>query len=219
MERKAARPATAPGADDGDVIEGLRRRDEHAFRELVDTHSKLMLHVAREYVGDSAVAEEVVQETWIAVIRNIDEFEQRSSLKTWIFRILTNTAVTRAARERRTVPMSALARDAAVARSRFLPREHPTHAGWWVSFPRVWPMADPEALVRTREIRTRLEHALAALPEQQRVVLVLRDIEGWSAEEVSTALDLSAANQRVLLHRARAKVRRELERHFGEEQR
>lgn len=221
MEREAPVRRTTPTARINEsIVERLRRRDEDAFREVVEAHSRLMFYVARAYVRDAAVAEEVVQEAWLAFVGHIDHFEERSSLKTWILRILTNKAATRAAHERKTIAAGALRdEERAVEPSRFLPEDHPTDARWWSSYPRVWPIADPEALLRSGEIRSLLEAAIAALPEQQRVVLVLRDIEGWSAEDVCAALDLSAPNQRVLLHRGRAKVRRALERYFEEESR
>src|SRR5438034_3118098 len=178
-----------------------------------------MLRVAQMYVRTRAVAEEVVQETWIGVIRGIDSFEGRSSLKTWIFRILTNTAKTRAEREARTVPLSALAPsehedEPAVDPSRFLDQQHARWPGHWASPPPRWNEL-PEEHLAGRETLDSLKSAIEALPPAQRQVIVLRDIEGWGADEVCELLNLSEANQRVLLHRARSKVRQALEEQLG----
>jgi RNA polymerase sigma-70 factor (ECF subfamily) len=162
------------------------------------------------------VAEEVVQETWLAVLQGIDRFEGRSSLKTWLFRILTNRAKTRGEREGRTVPFSALAdaaevegEEPAVDPDRFYGSEHP-NAGLWVDVPQRW--ADtPERRLLSGEVQELVADAIAALPPSQRAVISLRDVEGWSSEEVCNVLELSETNQRVLLHRARTKVRRALE--------
>jgi RNA polymerase sigma-70 factor (ECF subfamily) len=161
------------------------------------------------------VAEEVVQETWVAVLRGLDRFEGRSSLKTWIFRILANTAKTRAIREGRTIPMSALQDPAAVPEpavpgERFRGSEDPAWPGHWATPPAAWDEA-PEKRLESLETRLRIEAAIAALPAAQRAVISLRDIEGWSADEVCNALEVSETNQRVLLHRARSKVRAALE--------
>ena len=194
------------------VVEALRAGDESAFRSLVAEYGPSMLRVARMYVGSRAVAEEVVQEAWVAVLNGIGRFEGRSSLKTWIFRILTNIAKTRAQRDGRTLPFSALqdpgrVPEAAVDADRFLDPEHPRWPGHWAIKPEAWP---EEALVAA-ETRERLTEAIDALPATQRAVISLRDVEGWSSEEVRNALGLSETNQRVLLHRARSKVRAALE--------
>jgi RNA polymerase sigma-70 factor (ECF subfamily) len=198
--------------DDAAVIAALRARDERVFAELMRMYNASLLRVALIYVATRAVAEDVVQETWIGVLNGIDRFEGRSSLKTWIFRILTNIAKTRAVRDGRTLPFSALqdpgrVPEAAVDADRFLDPEHPRWPGHWVVKPVAWP---EEALVAA-ETRARLAEAIEALPATQRAVISLRDIEGWSSEEVRNALDLSETNQRVLLHRARAKVREALD--------
>jgi RNA polymerase sigma-70 factor, ECF subfamily len=163
-------------------------------------------------VPSRAVAEEVVQETWVRMLGALDRFEGRSSLKTWVFRILVNTAKTRAQRESRTIPFSALqdpgrVPEAAVEADRFLDSEHPRWPGHWA----VKPVAWPEEALLSAETRERLAEAIEALPATQRAVISLRDIEGWSSDEVRNALDLSETNQRVLLHRARSKVRAALE--------
>jgi RNA polymerase sigma-70 factor (ECF subfamily) len=164
------------------------------------------------YVSSQAAAEEVAQETWLGVLNGLSRFEGRSSLKTWIFRILTNIAKTRAVRDGRTLPFSALqdpgrVPEAAVDADRFLDSEHARWPGHWAVKPVAWP---EEALV-AGETRERLAEAIEALPATQRAVISLRDIEGWSSDEVRNALDLSETNQRVLLHRARSKVRAALE--------
>ena len=193
-------------SQDAAVVRALRDGDESAFTELVHRYQASLLRVAQMYVSNRAVAEEVVQETWLAVLKGIERFEGRSSLKTWIFRILTNTAKTRAQREGRTVPFSSLATgegppEPAVELERF------TRAGYWISPPDSWP----EERLLSAEMRSVVEHAIADLPAAQRAVISLRDVEGWSAEEVRNVLDLSETNQRVLLHRARTKVRRAID--------
>ena len=202
---------------DRDVIDALRRGDEAAFRALLDLHSRTLLRVARSYVPSHAVAEEVVQETWIAVIRGIDGFEGRSSLKTWIFTILINIASRGGGRERRSTPFSALAREEegggpSVDPDRFLPSHHDRYPNHWAVAPTRWPT--PEEGLLSGETRQVILSAIEALPPAQRTVISLRDIEGWDSDEVSEALQISAGNQRVLLHRARSKVRAALERYY-----
>ena len=166
-----------------------------------------MLRVARRYVRSSAVAEEVVQETWLGVLNGLERFEGRASLKTWIFRILTNRALSRAEREGRTIPMSSF--EPAVDPDRFRPADD-LYPGGWKTFPASWDGL-PEERLLARETLALVGEAIAALPERQHLVILMRDIEGWSAGEVCDALEISEANQRVLLHRARSKVRRVLE--------
>ena len=197
---------------DEQILEALRRGDERAFVELVERHQSLMLRVARRYVRSPSVAEEVVQETWLAVLNGLDRFEGSASLKTWIFRILTNRALSRAERERRVTPFSALVADddePAVDPGRFRPEGDP-YPGGWKTFPPSWD-ALPEERLLARETLALVAEAIAALPERQHVVILMRDIEGWDAAEVCQALEISEANQRVLLHRARSKVRSTLE--------
>jgi RNA polymerase sigma-70 factor (ECF subfamily) len=194
------------------VLEALRAGDEDAFRALVREYTPSLVRVARIYVSTQAAAEEVAQETWLGVLNGLSRFEGRSSLRTWIFRILTNIAKTRAKRDGRTLPFSALSEpgrvpEAAVDADRFLDPEHPRWPGHWALRPEAWP---EDALVAA-ETREKLAEAIEALPAAQRAVISLRDIEGWSSEEVRNALDLSETNQRVLLHRARSKVRAALE--------
>jgi RNA polymerase sigma-70 factor, ECF subfamily len=209
--------AQVAGAD-ASLLEALRAGDETAFRELVREYNPSLVRVARIYVSTQAVAEEVAQETWLGVLKGLDRFEGRSSLRTWIFRILTNIAKTRAVRDGRTLPFSALqdpgrVPEAAVDADRFLDPEHPRWPGHWALPPETWP---EEALLAA-ETRERLAEAIEALPASQRAVISLRDIEGWSSEEVRNALDLSETNQRVLLHRARSKVRAALESYLQED--
>jgi RNA polymerase sigma-70 factor (ECF subfamily) len=199
-------------ASEAERLDALRAGDEEAFAALVREYHASLVRVARMYVSTLAAAEEVAQETWLAVLNGLSRVESRSSLKTWIFRILTNIAKTRAVRDGRTLPFSALqdpARvpEAAVDADRFLDPEHPRWPGHWALKPEPWP---EEALV-AGETRERLAEAIEALPATQRAVISLRDIEGWTSEEVRNALDLSETNQRVLLHRARSKVRAALE--------
>ena len=210
--------ARAASADDWRVVEALRQGDESAFELLLDRYHASLVRLALGYVEDHAVAEEVAQETWLAVFQGIARFEGRSSLKTWIFRILVNRAKTRGVREGRTVPFSALTQDVedadepAVDPARFLPAEH-QWAGHWAAPPESWAPL-PENVLLAAETRKCIEAAIAALPPNQREIIVLRDVEGWTAEEVCETLHLSDGNQRVLLHRARSRVRAALERYL-----
>ena len=210
------REAAAPHApDEATLVEALRRGDEAAFARLVDAHHGALVRLAMVYVGNRAVAEEVAQETWLGVLRGIDRFEERSSLKTWIFRILTNTAKSRAVREGRTMPFSALGDDLSpdepsVPAERFLGPDHPRWPGHWSDAPTSWSSV-PEDRLLAGETMGLLERAIAQLPPAQRQVITLRDVEGWSSGEVRSLLDLSDGNQRLLLHRARSKVRQALE--------
>lgn len=186
---------------------------------LFDQHYPMMIRLAMAYVANRAVAEDIVQETWLGVLQSLDRFEARSSLKTWIFRILINRARTRKQREQRSTPFSALTDAAgapAVAPDRFLPADHPRAAGHWSSPPRGWG-DDPEAMFLRGEIHAYLRQAIEALPLSQQAVLTLRDIEGWTTSEISHLLEISEVNQRVLLHRARSGVRQALEHYFVKE--
>ena len=218
----APHPTAATGATPGSeaaLVESLRSGSEAAFRELVARHQRAMLRVAEAYTPSRAVAEEVVQETWLAVVGGLDRFEARSSLKTWIFRILVNRAKTRGIRERRSVPFSSPeagdADDAgpAVEPERFHPADH-RWAGHWAQYPDPWS-DQPAARAMESETRAVVEETIATLPAQQRRVISLRDIDGWTSEEVCDLLGLSEGNQRVLLHRARSRVRAALERHLA----
>ena len=199
---------------EADLIARLRAGDEQAFEALVAGLYGTMLTVARTYVKDRAVAEEVVQETWLAVVNGLDRFEGRSSLKTWILSILVNQAKTRGTREARTVPFASLAPDddaPAVDPERFR-GPHEQYTGGWRAFPSRWNAADE--VVQDRETIRVAMRAIAELPLTQQTVIRMRDVEGYSSEEVCATLDVSEANQRVLLHRARSRVRSALERHI-----
>lgn len=208
--------------EDVDLVEMLRSGDEAAFVSLIDRYHTSMLRLAQVYVPAQSVAEEVVQEAWMGVLQGLKRFEGRSSLKTWIFRILTNCAKTRALREGRSIPFSSLpdfdtkSNMPVVGLDRFLPPDDPVAPGGWASLPCSWENI-PEDRLLSQETRMRIETAVMALPPNQRAVITLRDIEGWSAEETCHFLGISEANQRVLLHRARAKVRQALEKYFEEE--
>ena len=206
------------GSAEAQLLEALRAGDEAAFTQLVHEYQPSLVRVARIYVPTQAAAEEVAAETWLAVLNGLDRFEGRSSLKTWIFRILTNIAKTRGQRDGRTLPFSALENpgrvpEAALDADRFLDPEHPRWPGHWAVRPEPWP---EDALVAA-ETQAVVAEAIEALPPAQRAVISLRDVEGWSSEEVRNALELSETNQRVLLHRARSKVRRALESYLGED--
>jgi RNA polymerase sigma-70 factor, ECF subfamily len=202
---------------DEELAARLQDRDEAAFASLVDSWSSGMLRLARSFVSTDDSAAEVVQEAWLAVIEGIAAFEGRSSLKTWVYRIVVNIAKRRGARESRSVPWSSLSPTGeetgpTVDPKRFRGPDEP-YAGHWREFPARWP--SPEQQTLAGEIRSQLAIALDQLPDSQRIVITLRDIEGYSSAEVCSILDISAANQRVLLHRARAFVRGRLEDYFA----
>jgi RNA polymerase sigma-70 factor (ECF subfamily) len=207
--------------DDAGLVEALRKGDEAAFRSLIESYHPMLLRVARGYVPTDAVAEEVVQETWLGVLKGIDRFEGRSSLKTWIFRILVNRAMTRGPQERRSLPFASAfdpERDQegpSVDPSRFEPCDHPRVPVHWAPPPSTWRSA-PEERLSAAETRAALTAALAALPPAQREVVTLRDVHGWSATEVCNALAISETNQRVLLHRGRTKLRTALAAEYGD---
>jgi RNA polymerase sigma-70 factor (ECF subfamily) len=209
---RRARPQ--PETGEGALLTALRAGEERAFEELVRRYHGPLVKIALMYVRDRAVAEEVVQETWLAALEGIDRFEGRSSLKTWLFRIATNRAKTRGAREGRQVAISALAGsdEPEVPLERFLPPDDPRRPLGWAAPPRAWP---EERLIRGDTV-AHLRAAIAKLPPAQQAVIGLRDIEGLSADEVAAALDISAGNERVILHRARSRLRRELEEYFGQ---
>jgi RNA polymerase sigma-70 factor, ECF subfamily len=204
--------------EDDELVARLRGGDESAFAGLVARWSPMMLRVARSHVSTDASSEEVVQETWMAVIRGLDAFEGRSSLRTWVFRILTNLAKTRGVRESRSVPMSSWrpTHDGGptVDPDRFRPAGGDFPHNWTpVGAPVPWEPG-PEQSAVAGEIRRLLAAALADLPDRQRAVVTLRDVHGLSSEEVCSTLDLSQANQRVLLHRGRARLRTVLEDYY-----
>ena len=212
------RPEAAPSEEEQALIEALRMRDEAAFVTLIERYQTPLTRLAMTFVSDRAAAEDVVQETWLGVVRGIDRFEGRSTLRTWLFRILTNRARTRGVREGRSVPFSDLWRfedepaEPALPADRFT-SDADSSAGHWVSVPRSWD-ALPEERLLSQETRAVIDEAIAELPASQRAVITMRDLEGMSSQEVCNILQISESNQRVLLHRARARVRRALERYF-----
>lgn len=208
------RPIDRGTLDDCDLLAAIRARDEAGFEDLVRRYHASMLRLARSYVPSDAVAEEVVQETWMGVLEGIDRFEGRSSLKTWIFRILLNIARTRGVREHRCVPVSSLLNDEDAGPAEWFFSEHSrVFAGWWVTHPARWD-GSPEDRVEADEVRRLVTRAIDELPPAQRTVIVLRDVEQFSSDETCALLDLSEGNQRVLLHRARLKVRKALAAYF-----
>ena len=217
MIRDTGQPGLAVDGNESQLVAALRRRDEAAFVALVNRYHGLMLRVAYAQVKNRSACEEVVQETWLAVIKGIDSFEGRSSLRTWMFRILTYQASARSERDGRQIPFSALASadaaatDPSVEPSRFFPRDHSPRPFFWVSDPRDWP----EDALLAKEVRSVIRATGGELPDSQRVVITLRDLEGWTAGEVCEVLGLSDGNQRVLLHRARSRVREALDGYLG----
>lgn len=200
---------------DPDLVVRLRAGDQTAFAAVLDAWSRGMMRAARAFVASDEAAEDVVQETWLAVIRGIDRFEGRSSLRTWVYRILVNTAKTHGLRDRRSVPLTSVTGEddgPTVDPGRFQGPDG-RYPGHWRQAPAAWPSA--ESAVLARETRRTLDAALADLPHRQRVVITLRDVDGYTSDEVCAILDITAANQRVLLHRARATVRGHLERYFA----
>lgn len=220
METEAPVETYQAAYEDKRVVKALQAGDEKVFMELVESLGPSMLRVALLFVRTRAVAEEVVQEAWLGVLSGIGRFEGRSSLKTWVFRILTNIAKTRGEREGRSVPFSSLASDdlesgeSSVEPDRFLP-DGDRWAGHWASSPRRFD-AQPESRLLASETLSIVQRVVEALPEAQRVVLTMRDIAGFPAEEVCEALGISEVNQRVLLHRGRSKVRSALESYLDE---
>jgi len=210
----AREPRHGPRAltEDAALVKQLLDGDQAAFNALVEQYHGRLLRLAAVFVADRASAEEVVQDTWLAVLTGLRSFEGRSGLKTWIFSILTNRAKTRGVRDKRSVPFSALSlqdpgNEPAVSPARF------TSDGRWLSPPERWDQDTPERLLLRHETRALLDRTIAELPASQRAVITLRDVEGLSSAEVCNVLEISETNQRVLLHRARAKVRAALEQH------
>jgi RNA polymerase sigma-70 factor (ECF subfamily) len=199
--------ATLINDPDAVLLAGLRAGDEQAFAALVRRHGAALLRHARTFVRSETVAEDVVQETWLAVVTGVERFEGRALLRTWLYGIVANRGRTRALRERRSVPFSSLVRDeldgdrGELALDRFQPR------GGWAIAPQPWPDEQYE----TRETLAVVRDAIDALPPVQREVVRLRDVEGWDPAEICAKLGISAGNQRVLLHRGRTRVRAALE--------
>jgi RNA polymerase sigma-70 factor, ECF subfamily len=202
-------------ADDATLVARLRERDERAFEAAVDSLSPAMLAVARGYVRTRSVAEEVVQEAWLGVIKGLDGFEGRSTLRTWVLQIVANIARKRAVGEARSLPFSSLElgeQEPAVEPERFRGAGEP-YPGGWRSFPTDWRTL-PQTRLLARETLDLVDRAIAELPEAQRIVIILRDVIGCGPEEVGEMLRISEGNQRVLLHRARSRVRARLERYL-----
>ena len=199
------------------VLARLRAGDDSMFARVLDAWSDGMLRLARAYVSTDASAEDVVQDTWLAVIKGLDQFEGRSSLKTWVYRILVNTAKNRGVRESRTVSCTSLAATqpdgGPTVDPSWFQGDDGRYPGHWREPPSTWPSA--ESQVAAAEVRGQVEAALRELPYRQRAVITLRDVEGYGAGEVCVILGISAGNQRVLLHRARAGVRARLEEYFA----
>lgn len=212
-ERDALSASVAgPWASAGDLalVQRLRARDEQAFSALVTQYHGSMVRLAFAFVASRAVAEEVVQETWLGVLDGLPRFEGRSTLQTWILRILTNRAKTRGTREHRQIPFSSLDDPDEGAEPAVDPARFGRH-GMWGSPPRRWDEDTADRRLMTQQALRCLEGALEALPAAQRAVVMLRDIDGLDAEEVCKVLEISEPNQRVLLHRGRAKLRATLE--------
>jgi RNA polymerase sigma-70 factor (ECF subfamily) len=215
MQAEQTRAAAFVTASDEQTVAALRAGDERVFRELFARTYPMLKRVARGYVASDAVAEEIVQDTWLAIVTGIERFEGRSALGTWIFSILTNQAKTHSARERRALPFSSVTprhvEEPAVDADRFQ-KDDEAWPGHWATPPRPWQK--PERRLLSLEARDRLRDALAQLPERQRLIVGLRDVDGRSAEEVCDLLGLSQENQRVLLHRGRSRLRAVLEQYF-----
>jgi RNA polymerase sigma-70 factor (ECF subfamily) len=200
-------------ADDAALLISLQQGDEQVFTELVALWSGTMLRIALAHVPQRAIAEEIVQEAWLTMLRTLDRFERRSALRTWVIGIVVNIARSRARVERRSVPLADEGGNYSVEPSRFLPADHPRWPRHWALEPTAW--RTPEDDLLAAETRQILTEAVATLPPAQREVLVLRDLEGLTAADVCNALGLTDTNQRVLLHRARSRVRARLERYLA----
>lgn len=215
MERRAM---TGKPLDEADsvLVAQLRAGDEQAFELLVQRHHPQMVSIACGYVSSIAAAEEVAQETWFGVLRGLDRFEGRSSLKTWIFRILLNKARSEGHRQRREIATNVAASlDGLIPDHAFHPTTSAGFAGWWAHYPSHWAGL-PEARAEAGELRAAVCAAIAAIPLGQRDVIILRDVEQFTSAETCELLGISEGNQRVLLHRARSRVRHALEHHLGD---
>ncbi len=207
----AALAAAKSALDEAQLLQGLRSRDEAAFAGLVRTYHGSLVRLARQYVASDAAAEEVAQDTWMALLNGIDRFEERSSLKTWLFRVLINRAKSRGVRDQRVtahVDIDAMADAASVSADQFDGR------GMWRSPPAAW--GNPEQLLGDHQLVALIQAELVQLPPQQCRVVTLRDVEGLDAAEVCELLQISEENQRVLLHRGRARLRQAIARHLTE---
>jgi RNA polymerase sigma-70 factor (ECF subfamily) len=215
MERHAA-VGERTTVDETALVAALRRGDRDAFATLVDANSPWMMRIALSHVSSRASAEDAVQEAWLRCLRGLEGFEGRSALKSWLFVIVTNCARRRAERDARSVPFSELVRHEAERiepeplEHRFFDDSHPRWPGGWTTFSPGWEGL-PEQQLLAAEVSVRIDSAAARLPAGQRAVFLLRDVEGWSSEDVCSALEISGSNQRVLLHRARHTIRAVLE--------
>lgn len=215
------RPRTSGHAvwpEDSLLVSALRRREESAFAALLDRHGGAMMRLAAASLSDWEDVQDVVQEAWIGVLKGIDRFEERCTLKTWIFRILQNRIRTRLKRRYAREPLSAVGEalpesEPAVDPERFLPADHPRWPHHWKVEPAAWSQSPDEVLL-SDEVQAQFQRAVAELPALQRSVITMRDVEGWEADEVCDVLNVTPINQRVLLHRARSKVRQALENYF-----
>ena len=196
--------------DDPAFLERLRRGDQAAYRRLIQRFHNPLTAVAVSVIGSQAQAEEVVQDAWLAVFSGIGRFEGRSSLATWLFTIVLNRARSRATRERRLVALPA-GIDGAEPGERGVPLSAFKPDGHWVEAPRLWDDVDPERIIGGRQLWDHVQSEIERLPGGQRAVLVLRDMEGMTAEETCAVLNISAENQRVLLHRARSRIRQAID--------
>ena len=213
--RSSGAQGTPASHDDLRLVERLRSGDEEVFTDLVNRYHGSLVRLASMHVSDRSIAEEVVQDTWMAVLEGLDRFEGRSSLKTWIFSILSNKAKTRGVRESRSIPASSLVRDEEEADEPAMDPSRWRQSGYWkdywTEYPQSWDEGTPEKALLDKEGAMLLTQAIEALPPRLKQIIVLRDIEGLEPQEVCAILSLSDANQRVLLHRARARVRTMLE--------
>ena len=198
-----------PLPSDDELIPKLLAHDEASYAQVVAAYHGLMIHLARAIVGE-AIADEVAQEAWMAVLRALPKFERRSSLKTWILRIVSNTAKSRLRHESRTVHLDESFDDSPIVDpARFKSNAH------WANPPAMWHADTPDALLASDEIRTSINAALADLPPLQRAAITLRDMQGLSMEVICKVLDVSESNGRVLLHRARSRIQSAIEEHEG----
>lgn len=204
------REGVALDAENAALVARLKTGDESAFVALVELHHAGLVRLARAYVGSLAVAEEVAQETWLAALAGLVGFEGRASFRTWLFRILVNQAKTRGEREKRILPFSAVGTEDDEAGPGLDPDRFDAR-GHWTRAPGAWDPSVPEQAARDRELRTRVEEAVAGLPDKERAVVELRDLEEWTSQEVCNVLGISEVYQRVLLHRGRIKLRQALE--------
>jgi RNA polymerase sigma-70 factor (ECF subfamily) len=199
--------------DDEALLRALRDGDERVFSDLVERWSGMMLRLAFAHVENRAIAEEVVQDAWLAMLRSLDRFERRSTFRTWVLGIVVNLARSRARAERRSVALSSEPAAPVVNPTRFLPSDHPRWPHHWATEPASWRTPEQELLAA--ETRNVILDAIETLPAAQREVVVLRDLEGMAAADVCNILGLTGTHQRVLLHRARSRVRNALERYFA----